>query len=103
MVLDVIGFDHMLENADLVITGEGKIDSQTTKGKTAAGVLKRATRLGIPVIAIGGSVEQSAELRSMGFEGIYCINEPNTPIEQAIGREFAMSRIKRTITDVLKK
>ena len=42
MVLDAIGFDSIISGADLVVTGEGKVDSQTSKGKTPAGVLARA-------------------------------------------------------------
>lgn len=56
MVLDVVGFDQMLTRADLVITGEGRIDEQTAYGKTIGGVLKRALQAGVPVVAIAGSV-----------------------------------------------
>lgn len=101
MVLDVVGFDEMLEGADLVITGEGKIDNQTPMGKTAYGVLRRAKLLGIPVIAIGGCVEYSETLQMMGFDGVYCINEPNTPLEQALQREYAMDRITQAIHSIL--
>ena len=54
MVLDAINFDALLEGADAVITGEGRIDSQTFKGKTPYGVMCRARAKGIPVYAIGG-------------------------------------------------
>lgn len=46
MVLDAIGFDSILEGADLVITGEGRIDFQTATGKTAAGILRHAKQKG---------------------------------------------------------
>ena len=54
MVLDAINFDALLEGADAVITGEGRIDSQTFKGKTPYGVMCRARAKDIPVYAIGG-------------------------------------------------
>ena len=57
MVLDAIDFDSLIEGADAVITGEGRIDSQTFKGKTPFGVMCRARSKGIPVYAIGGCAE----------------------------------------------
>ncbi len=101
MVLDVIGFDGLLKDADLVITGEGKIDRQTPQGKTAAGVLRRAMRQGIPVIAIGGKVELCDELESMGFSGIYSVNEPSTPLEQAMQKDVAKERICKTMREII--
>ncbi len=102
MVLDVIGFDKIITDSDLIITGEGCIDHQTVKGKTAAGVLKQANRKNIPVIAIGGKIELCPELQSMGFTDMRSINEPNTPIELAMQKEFATERIVETITKALK-
>jgi glycerate kinase len=57
LVLDAIGFDREAEDADLVITGEGKIDTQTLFGKGPAGVSIRARKAGCPAVAIGGSLE----------------------------------------------
>ncbi|MBE5108611.1 glycerate kinase [Bacillus thuringiensis] len=56
IVLDYINFDKHIVGADLVVTGEGKIDEQTAYGKAPVGVAERAKRHHIPVIAIGGSV-----------------------------------------------
>lgn len=66
LVLDTIRFDEILRGADLVITGEGKIDSQTAHGKTPWGVATAAKRRRIPVIAFGGSipVRPSRKLRT---------------------------------------
>ena len=60
MVLDAIDFDAVIEGADAVITGEGRIDSQTFKGKTPYGVMCRARAKGIPVYAIGGCASLNA-------------------------------------------
>ena len=57
LVFDSIGFDEMIKDADLVITGEGRIDSQSCRGKLINGVAERAGRLDIPVLAIGGMVD----------------------------------------------
>lgn len=102
MVLDAIHFDTIIQGADLVITGEGKVDFQTAKGKTAAGVLARAKQQHIPVIAIGGCVELCDSVLQMGFAGIYPILTEKVPLEVAMQREFAMSNVTKTIARVLK-
>jgi glycerate kinase len=94
-------FDAMIAGADLVVTGEGKVDFQTAKGKTAAGVLARAKRVGIPVVAIGGCVEMCDSLEQMGFAGIYPILEEKVPLEIAMEHDFASANVTRTITRVL--
>ena len=103
MVLDAIDFDATIHGADLVITGEGKVDFQTAKGKTAAGVLARAKKQHIPVIAIGGCVEMCDSLMQMGFAGIYPILEEKVPLEVAMQRDFAMSNVTKTVARVLKE
>ena len=100
MVLDAIDFDTTIQGADLVITGEGKVDFQTAKGKTAAGVLARAKKQHIPVIAIGGCVEMCDSLVQMGFAGIYPILEEKVPLEVAMQRDFAMSNVTKTVARV---
>ena len=103
MVLDAIHFDSIIQGADLVITGEGKVDFQTAKGKTAAGVLTRAKKQHIPVIAIGGCVEMCESVMQMGFAGIYPILEEKVPLEVAMQREFAMSNVTKTVARVVRE
>lgn len=89
------------KGADLVITGEGRIDAQTAAGKTAAGVLRHAARKGIPVIAIGGSVAMCRELKEMGFIGIYSIINVPVSLEQAMRQDWATARIRCTVEQIL--
>ena len=103
MVLDAIHFDTIIQGADLVVTGEGKVDFQTAKGKTAAGVLMRAKKQHIPVIAIGGCVEICDSTTQMGFAGIYPILEDEVPLEVAMQTDFAMSNVTNTIARVIKQ
>ena len=103
MVLDAINFDTTIQGADLVITGEGKVDFQTAKGKTAAGVLARAKKQHIPVVAIGGCVEMCDSLLQMGFAGIYPILEEKVPLEVAMQRDFAMSNVTKTVARILSR
>jgi glycerate kinase len=64
LVLDLVGFDALLLHADVVITGEGQLDGQTPDGKAVAGVVARAARQSVPVVALAG------RLRA-GFESLY--------------------------------
>jgi glycerate kinase len=61
VVLEAVDFESYLEAADLVITGEGKIDAQTAYGKTLTGVGRLATRHRVPVVALAGSVSEEAD------------------------------------------
>ncbi|HYY78644.1 MAG TPA: glycerate kinase, partial [Actinomycetes bacterium] len=62
--------------ADLVVTGEGKLDAQSLRGKAPFGVARAATAHGVPVVALGGVVEVAArELRAAGFEEAHALAE----------------------------
>jgi glycerate 2-kinase len=57
-VADVLGFDDALAKADLVVTGEGKLDPTSLRGKVVGGVLNRAARAGVPVLVVVGQIEE---------------------------------------------
>ena len=104
MVLDAIHFDDMIRGADLVITGEGRVDSQTLTGKTPYGVAQRARRQGIPVVAIGGSVaidQQQAQLA--GFKDALQVTPAGMPLQEAMKPETAAENVYQTIKTLLKK
>lgn len=61
ILLDAVNFEGIIQNADIIITGEGKIDSQSIRGKVPLGVANRAKLLNIPVIAIVGQIGEGAE------------------------------------------
>ena len=68
LVAELLGFDDRLAGADLVVTGEGRLDAQTLNGKGPAGVAARAAAAGIPVLALAGSVALGAdELAAAGI------------------------------------
>ena len=98
MVLDAIGFDQMIENADLVITGEGKIDSQTLNGKLPSAVARRASARNIPVMAICGLTE----VESLPcFASICPVTSQEMPLEQAMQPDIAMENIReRLVRDI---
>jgi glycerate kinase len=99
MVLDAIHFDELLCGADLLITGEGKVDFQTPRGKTASGVLSRGLKAGVKVVAIGGRVDMCDELLSMGFSGIYPITEEKLPLEVAMRYDVASENVTRCVVE----
>ena len=96
LVLDALHFEELLTGCDLVVTGEGRIDRQTLMGKAPMGVLKAATHQAIPVIAIGGSIEQSPELEQSGFSSILSINEEELPLHLAMRPDVARENVRRT-------
>lgn len=82
IVLDAINFHQHLKYAALVITGEGKMDSQSLNGKAPIGVAKAARQMGVPVIGIAGYVERQLDtLRENGFEA--CFSVLNRPCDLA--------------------
>lgn len=84
VVLDTAEFDRHLSDADLVITGEGKIDTQSLRGKAVIGVAKRAKASKVPVIAIVGDIgDNIEEAYELGISGIFSINRVAVPRENA--------------------
>jgi glycerate 2-kinase len=76
LVLDLLGFDRALDGADLVVTGEGKVDGQSLRGKAPFGVARAAAGRGVPVVAVGGVVEVAErELRAAGIEEAHALSE----------------------------
>jgi glycerate kinase len=102
MILDALHFDSLIQDADLIITGEGKLDSQTRMGKTPVGVLIAGKKHNIPVVAIGGAIEDIADLNSLGFKGIFSIQPYPVSLDQAMNKSFTCANIERTIEQILR-
>jgi glycerate kinase len=85
LVMEATEFDAKLARADLVITGEGRIDAQTAFGKTALGVAKRGADAGVPCIAVGGGVEPEGidVLAAVGAVAVPIAERPQS-VEQAM-------------------
>lgn len=82
-VLDAVNLTAQLVCADLLLTGEGKLDAQTVCGKTVCGILRRAKDAAVPVMVFGGCIEEGAyALYSMGAAGIFALcDRPMTAAE----------------------
>jgi glycerate kinase len=85
LVMDAAGFAAKLVAADLVLTGEGRIDRQTAFGKTALGVARRAAAAGVPCVAVGGGVEPEgiAALAAVGAVAVPVTERPQS-VEEAM-------------------
>lgn len=85
LVLDVINFASVVQGADLVITGEGRIDAQTVHGKTPVGVARAAKVAGIPVIALAGCLGEGAEkVYSHGVDALFTIVQGPASLQEAL-------------------
>lgn len=100
-VLDTVHFSKITKDADLVITGEGKLDSQSLRGKVVIGVAKRAQDAGIPVIALVGGVESDiSDAYKKGVTAIFPINR--LPEDFSISKEKSAENLAATAQDVLR-
>ena len=97
LLLDTIRFDNLLQDADLVITGEGAADRQTMMGKLPFGILKRAQRQHVPVMLIAGRIADEKLLLDAGFTRVVCINPPGLPLEKAMQPATAKEHIRRAV------
>ena len=93
LLLDTIHFDDLLQDADLVITGEGSADRQTLMGKLPFGILQRAQRHDVPVMLIAGRIADEQQLLAAGFSRVTCINPPGLPLEIAMQPATAKENI----------
>jgi glycerate kinase len=100
LVLDAAGFDTLLAGADLVITGEGRLDGQTVRGKAAAGILRRAQQLGVPVAAVCGRV---AEGPTLPFRHIVALADESIPDRIAMLPDWARERIAEAAASIIRE
>lgn len=101
MVLDAIAFDDIIRGSDLVITGEGRVDSQTLTGKTPYGIMKRAQKQNIRTVAIGGSVKLGDDDDVSGFDSIWPVTPEGMPLEEAMKAETASANVRETVKKIM--
>ena len=103
VVMEETGLEGYIRHADLVITGEGRLDGQTANGKAPVGVARIAKLYGKPVIAFAGSVREDAEvLHEHGIDAFFpIVREIITP-EEAMKPERAKRNLEETACEVLR-
>lgn len=103
MVLDALQADTLLENADLIITGEGQMDNQTLQGKTPFGIAKRANARDIPVIGIAGSLGGQVDELYGRFDALFGTVRSPQALPQVLKEANAnLTRTARNIAATLK-
>lgn len=100
-VLDTVDFENIISDADYIFTGEGKIDSQSLRGKVVIGVAKRAKKQNKSVIVIAGGAEENLEeAYEHGVTSIFTINRLPEPLE--ISRHKSRSNLEATADNILR-
>lgn len=93
-VLDLVGFDGRVRDADLVITGEGNMDEQSAAGKAPVGVARRAKRFGKPVVAVvGGRADNLDVVYEQGVDLVLPICRKPMPLDQALDSQEATTNL----------
>lgn len=100
-VLDIVDFDRRLEGTDLVITGEGRIDAQSVRGKVISGVSKRTSPRNIPLIAIVGGIGPGAEeAYNLGITAIFGTDRQAASLAEIA--PLAYENYRCTLEDILR-
>ena len=100
-VLDTVNFGKLLETADMVLTGEGKIDSQSLRGKVVIGVARRAKKANVPVLAVVGDISDDVEgAYDEGVSGIFSINR--LAVDFKIAKKRAHKDMAMTIDNLMR-
>lgn len=101
VVIDYIKLDEYMDNADLVITGEGRIDFQTFYGKTPMGIAKFAHKYKVPVIFIGGSIDVDVDrFNDVGVIGAFSLTNGPMSLEDTITQSESL--VKKATKNIVK-
>lgn len=103
IILDEINLDEAVKEADIVITGEGRLDNQTAMGKAPIGVAKVAKKYGAKVIAIAGcTTDDAIKCNEEGIDAYFSIVNSAMTIEEAIKKENAIKNMTLTTTQIFR-
>jgi glycerate 2-kinase len=101
LVLEQIQLEKKLKGVDFVITGEGKLDGQTSMGKAPAGIAREAAKHSIPVIALAGDIsEGSPSLYESGITAYFTIVSGPITLEEAMNPEVTLKNLRRTAEQI---
>ena len=103
VVLEAVGLEKEVKDADIVVTGEGRLDAQTAMGKAPAGVAKLAKQYGCRVLAFAGSVSDDAGVcNEEGIDAFFPVVRGITTLEEAMKPENAGKNIALTVEQVFR-
>lgn len=96
-VLDILKFDKEINGSDLIVTGEGKLDSQSLMGKVVSGVLDRGTLYNIPVVCMAGKIENKDLLKQAGLKFMIEISDPDCSLEENMNPNKTKENIEKAV------
>lgn len=101
-ILDILDFDNIVEDADLVVTGEGTIDAQSLMGKALTGLLRRSKQASVPVLAIGGYIADKEMIIRAGVSECLEVSSRSISIDEAMQPDIARQNIISVISNWIK-
>lgn len=103
LIMDTLKFSEYVKDADIVFTGEGRLDGQTTMGKVPVGVAQHAKNYGKPVVALAGCITAEAiSCNDFGIDAFFpIIDRPCTETE-AMNKEISAENLRRTANQVMR-
>lgn len=100
-VLDTVNFEKRISGADFVFTGEGKLDSQSLRGKVVSGVAGKSKKKGVPVIAVVGGYEADLDaIYEMGVKAVFATNL--LPVDFEISKHKSEENLAATVENILR-
>ena len=103
LILNAVGLEKELKDADIAVTGEGRLDHQTAMGKAPVGVAKLAKKYGAKVIAFAGSVTpEAAACNRAGIDAFFPIIRQITTLEEAMKQDKAKANMRSTVEQVFR-
>lgn len=99
LLLDLIDFNELIKESDLIITGEGKFDSQSLEGKVIDGIANRASKFKVPLVVIcGGYDTKLRNLKEKGIDAVFSINV--LPVDLSISKQFCETNLKSVVYNI---
>lgn len=103
LILESVKMEEQIKDVDIVVTGEGKLDGQTSMGKTASGVAQLAKKMGVPAIALAGSItEEAADLNEIGITSYFSILTKPMTLNEAIDPDTARQNLQVTTAQLFR-
>lgn len=103
LVLEAVKLEEDVKHADIIFTGEGRIDAQSSMGKAPMGVMELAKKYNKRVIALGGSVtKEISKLNELGMDACFSILNEVVTLEEAMKKETAEKNLTQTASQIMR-
>lgn len=103
LVTEILDMERNLKGVDFVITGEGKMDGQTSMGKAPLGIAQLAKKHSIPVLALAGGInEETASLNELGITSYFSIVNAPMTLEEAMNSDVTYNNLRTTTKQIFR-